>query len=69
MTSPQQQSAPIGVGDTVMMKSGGPRMKVVDVGRHTGQLYCEWQMEGKETGCSAFHPEILIRLDAPSAAR
>jgi uncharacterized protein YodC (DUF2158 family) len=29
-------------GDKVMLRSGGPGMTVVDVGRHTGRVVCCW---------------------------
>lgn len=45
-------------GDQVVLKSGGPVMTVLDVGRHTGRVWCEW-MEGDAPRGHCFPGECL----------
>ena len=51
-------------GDVVMVKSGGPRMTVSNVGDYYGQptIWCVW-FEGKQQNESTFAPEILKKVD------
>ena len=49
-----------GIGDSVMLISGGPPMKVIDVGRATGKLFCEWNGHGNEMCGGIFPRESLV---------
>lgn len=51
------------LGDTVMLKSGGAVMTVIDVGAHLGRIVCEWT---RKDGCpteASFKPECLTLLE------
>jgi uncharacterized protein YodC (DUF2158 family) len=41
----EQRKGEIRAGDRVMLRSGGPWMTVLDVGRDTGHVWCRWMTE------------------------
>ena len=46
-------------GDRVRLESGGPEMTVLDVGRYTGCVVCEWPTADGATHRVAFPPASL----------
>ena len=55
-----QKEGPFKPGDAVALASGGPGLTVIDVGRHSGLVFCRWAgpdgfMEG------GIAPEALVR--------
>ena len=44
-TASESPAAPLHSGDRVTIRSGGPMMTVLDVGRDTGQVWCRWMTE------------------------
>lgn len=53
-------------GDTVQLKSGGPRMTVSEI-LDNGRVYCEWFKDDEPQG-RAFPPEALKEWEPPSLA-
>lgn len=52
------------VGDTVMLKSGGPVMTVIDF--HTdGKVVCVWFVDGKEDKRGLFPADALKPYEMP----
>lgn len=58
MSQPSTAFAP---GDNVMLSSGGPGMTVLDVGAHTGLVWCRWMGEGGDVREYAFPAQALRR--------
>jgi uncharacterized protein YodC (DUF2158 family) len=67
-------------GSIVRLRSGGPRMTVLDVGRYTGVVWCRW--EAWEPGAGPFEgvarfigrreemvPAVALVADAADARR
>jgi uncharacterized protein YodC (DUF2158 family) len=46
-------------GDLVNLRSGGPYMTVVDVGRETGQVWCRWADQSGTIRETALTPAVL----------
>ena len=44
-TTSDDTAASLRSGDRVTIRSGGPMMTVLDVGRDTGQVWCRWMTE------------------------
>lgn len=57
----------IKIGDTVVLLCGGSPMKVIDIGRETGGIFCEWDMGDDEIGNHVYHP-ALLKVVAPELA-
>lgn len=49
------------VGDTVMLKSGGPRMTVSRI-LNRGRVRCDW-FDGQEPKFRTFDPDTLERVE------
>lgn len=46
-------------GDTVQLASDGPLLTVLDTGKHTGEIFCQWFNRDKEITCGMFSPGCL----------
>jgi uncharacterized protein YodC (DUF2158 family) len=49
-------------GDAVILASGGPIMNVVDIGQHTGRVFCEWTKGNGDTAEASF-PAACLKAD------
>lgn len=57
-----EQEKTFSAGDRVTLKSGSPRMTVLDVGRDTGQVWCRWMNETGSIMEAAFPAPTLGRV-------
>jgi uncharacterized protein YodC (DUF2158 family) len=59
------ETVPIRSGDIVFLRSGSPKLTVLDVGRDTGQVWCRWMSEGGVTAEGTFPAQALKRPGQP----
>lgn len=52
-------AAPFQPGTQVYLRSGGPEMTVLDVGRDTGMAWCRWMSGTGEIREATFPPQSL----------
>jgi uncharacterized protein YodC (DUF2158 family) len=62
-----KQEVDLRAGDRVWLRSGGPPMTVLDIGRDTGQVWCRWMNDAGAVREGAF-PAQALSLD-PSRPR
>lgn len=55
------QTCEFKVGETAMLKSGGPAMNVIGISPR-GRVWCEWPREGGYVDELSFHPATLVRV-------
>lgn len=59
-----EQEAKLKVGDIVMVREGGLRMKVAGIDRKTGSVRCTWT-QGPSKRTRSFEAGALMRAVAP----
>ena len=52
----------ISLGDVVVLRSGGPPMTVIDIGKETGAVWCRWMGEGGNTDSASVFPFQAVKI-------